>query len=81
MWDAWLVGSFVCSFSRFVRPLGSLVGGVHRYKGGLIVVSHDQYFVQRTCKELFVLEDKRVTRFDGDFRAYKKAYAASLDDE
>ena len=61
--------------------LQALTDALAAYKGGLIIVSHDQYFVERVCSELWVLEDKKVTRFDGDFPAYKKAYAAKFADD
>ena len=63
-----------------IETIEALTDALAAYKGGLIVVSHDQYFVQRTCRELWVLEDKKVFRFDGDFPAYKKAYAARFEE-
>lgn len=39
--------------------------------GGIMVVSHDQYFVSRVCSELWVVHDGAATRFKGDFDEYK----------
>ena len=63
-----------------IETIEALTDALAAYKGGIVVVSHDQYFVQRTCKELWVLEDKKVFRFDGDFPAYKKAYAMRFEE-
>ena len=37
-----------------------------------MIVSHDQYFVSKTCSELWVVHEGRTTRFRGDFDEYKK---------
>lgn len=35
-------------------------------------MSHDQYFVSRTCSELWVVNNGSATRFRGDFDEYKQ---------
>jgi ATP-binding cassette subfamily F protein 3 len=37
-----------------------------------MVVSHDQFFITNTCRELWVVGGGRATRFRGDFDEYKK---------
>lgn len=37
-----------------------------------MVVSHDQYFVSKTCNELWVVEDGKALRFEGTFDDYKQ---------
>lgn len=49
----------------------ALVEAVQDFKGGVLVVSHDQYFVSRTCSELWVVHEGRATRFRGNFDDYK----------
>jgi len=49
----------------------ALVEAIQDFKGGLLVVSHDQYFVSKTCNELWVVEGGRAIRFDGTFDDYK----------
>jgi ATP-binding cassette subfamily F protein 3 len=55
----------------------ALVEAVQDFKGGVMIVSHDQYFVSKTCKELWVVHDGVATRFRGDFDEYK-AHTAEL---
>ncbi|GAX23933.1 ATP-binding cassette, subfamily F, member 3 [Fistulifera solaris] len=50
----------------------ALVEAVQDFKGGVLVVSHDQYFVSKTCSELWVVHEGKATRFRGDFNDYKK---------
>ena len=49
----------------------ALVEAIQDFKGGLMVVSHDQYFVSNTCTELWIVDGGKVTRFRGTFDEYK----------
>jgi ATP-binding cassette subfamily F protein 3 len=54
-----------------MEAVDALVEAVKDFKGGLMVVSHDQYFVSNTCTELWVVDDGQATRFRGTFDEYK----------
>lgn len=55
-----------------MESIDALVEAVKDFKGGLIVVSHDQFFITNTCSELWVVGGGIVSRFRGDFNEYKK---------
>lgn len=55
-----------------MESIDALVEAVKDFRGGLIVVSHDQFFITNTCGELWVVGDGIVARFRGDFNDYKK---------
>lgn len=55
-----------------MESIDALVEAVKDFKGGLIVVSHDQFFITNTCGELWVVGGGVVSRFRGDFNEYKK---------
>jgi len=55
-----------------MEAVDALVEAVQDFKGGILVVSHDQYFVSNTCSELWVVDGGTATRFRGDFDDYKK---------
>ena len=55
-----------------MEAVDALVEAVQDFQGGLIVVSHDQYFVSNTCEELWVVDSGKTTRFRGTFDDYKK---------
>jgi ATP-binding cassette, subfamily F, member 3 len=55
-----------------MEAVDALVEAIQDFKGGLMVVSHDQYFVSNTCTELWVVEGGQVSRFRGTFDEYKK---------
>ena len=56
----------------FPISIDALVEAVKDFRGGLIVVSHDQHFITHTCGELWVVGGGKVVRFRGDFIGYKK---------
>jgi ATP-binding cassette subfamily F protein 3 len=49
-----------------MEAVDALVEAVQDFKGGVMVVSHDQYFVSKTCSELWVVHNGQTTRFRGD---------------
>ncbi len=42
------------------------------YKGTVITVSHDRYFINRICDRLIILEDGKVSVFDGGYSQYEQ---------
>ena len=48
----------------------ALASAIENFKGGVVLVSHDQYFVERVAKEVLVIEGGVVKRLDS-FAAYK----------
>lgn len=55
-----------------MESIDALVGAVKDYRGGIVVVSHDEHFMSNTCSELWVVGDGKVSRFRGGFNEYKK---------
>jgi len=55
-----------------MESIDALVEAVKDFKGGLIVVSHDQFFITNTCTELWVVGQGEATQFRGGFDEYKK---------
>ena len=55
-----------------MESIDALVAAISDFKGGVMVVSHDQYFITKVCTELWVVGDGAATRFRGDFNSYKK---------
>lgn len=55
------------------------------FKGGVMIVSHDQHFINKVCSELWVVGSGEVAKYPGEFDDYKneqiakrKAAGASL---
>mmetsp|Transcript_9988 Transcript_9988/g.14012 ORF Transcript_9988/g.14012 Transcript_9988/m.14012 type:complete len:851 (-) Transcript_9988:83-2635(-) len=57
----------------------ALIEAIHVFKGGVLLVSHDQHLLTSVCKNLYVVENGQVERLrqgttNGEaFEAYKKA--------
>jgi ATP-binding cassette subfamily F protein 3 len=53
--------------------MDALVNALNDFKGGIILVSHDERFIDSVCKEIWVCENSRVRRFQGDsIKQYRK---------
>jgi ATP-binding cassette subfamily F protein 3 len=50
----------------------ALIKALQAFNDGILVISHDQYFIQSVCKEIWVVGDGTVKQFNGTFEDYKK---------
>jgi len=55
-----------------IETVDALINALQMYTGGLICVTHDQHFVEKVCKDLWVVENKALKKHQGDFKAYKR---------
>jgi len=53
-----------------VQTLSILEDFLEDFKGCVIVVSHDRYFLDRTIDKLFSFENKEIKRFEGNYSTY-----------
>jgi ATP-binding cassette subfamily F protein 3 len=51
-----------------------------KYKGGVLVVSHDRYFLDVTVNEVYELFNGKLTRYAGTYSAYEKRRAEELEE-
>lgn len=40
------------------------------YKGAILIVSHDRYFLNKLCNKIWEISSKRLTAYKGDYSAY-----------
>ena len=57
--------------------INALIVALNNYEGGLVVVSHDQYFLSALCDRLYVVDSNGVNQFDGDIDDYRKYLLAN----
>lgn len=50
----------------------ALADSVDTFQGGVVIVSHDQFFIERVAKEIYVVEEGVVRRVES-FKDYKKS--------
>lgn len=59
-----------------METIDALIDALRDYKGGVVIVSHDQHFVNSVCDELWVVGNSKVERFRGGIDDYKKRVLA-----
>jgi ATP-binding cassette subfamily F protein 3 len=42
------------------------------FQGGVLLVSHDQHFIESVADEIWVVGEGRVAKFSGEFARYRK---------
>ncbi|TKR76011.1 hypothetical protein L596_017221 [Steinernema carpocapsae] len=55
-----------------VETVDALGHALNRFKGGVVLVSHDERLISLVCKELWVVKDRTVTILEGGLEEYKK---------
>ena len=60
-----------------IDAVDALIVALSNYNGGLIIVSHDQYFVSCICDQIWYIKDTKLKRFNGDFDEYRKALSVN----
>ena len=50
-----------------------------KYSGGVLVVSHDRYFLDTTVREVYELWNGKLTRYPGSYSAYEARRAQELE--
>lgn len=40
------------------------------YKGSILIVSHDRYFLNKVCTRICEIENRKLTSYNGDYSAY-----------
>ncbi|KAL1508734.1 hypothetical protein AB1Y20_004829 [Prymnesium parvum] len=60
-----------------LESVASLADCIDKFAGGVVLVSHDQYFVSRVAKEVWVVEKGKVARASS-FDHYREAQVAKM---
>ena len=61
-----------------LEAIDGLARAINTYQGGLVLVSHDFRLIDQVAKEIWVCDNKTVTVWKGDIRAYKKSLAMKM---
>jgi hypothetical protein len=67
------LSSYFILYFPDMGAIGALIDALKNFHGGVLVVSHDQHFITNVCNELWMVQNKKVTTFDGSFDDYKKS--------
>jgi ATP-binding cassette, subfamily F, member 1 len=61
-----------------IESIDALADAINDYKGGVIIVSHDERLIRETNCALYVIEDQTINEVDGDFDDYRKEVLDTL---
>jgi ATP-binding cassette subfamily F protein 3 len=53
--------------------INALIVALNNFEGGIVVVSHDQYFLSSVCDRMYVVKNKKVKLFEGGIDEYRKS--------
>ena len=59
--------------------INALIVALSSFEGGLLIVSHDQNFVEQVCTQIYMIEKKHLKQFRGNFNDYRKYLRAQTD--
>lgn len=51
---------------------------INEYKGGVIIVTHDERLIRETDCTLYVIEEQTINEIEGDFDDYRNEVLSSL---
>jgi ATP-binding cassette subfamily F protein 2 len=51
--------------------IDSLAEAINNFNGGMVLVSHDFRLINQVAKEIWVVDNKKVTVWQGDIQSYK----------
>jgi len=54
-----------------IETIDSLADAINNWDGGMVLVSHDFRLISQVAKEIWVCENKAVTKWPGDILSYK----------
>lgn len=52
---------------------------ITKFQGGVLVVSHDRYFLDKTVSKIWELEDGKIKEYSGNYTFYKKSKAKEIE--
>jgi ATP-binding cassette subfamily F protein 1 len=61
-----------------IESIDALADAINDFKGGVIIVSHDEQLIRETNCQLWVIENKQINEINGDFDDYRKELLDSL---
>ncbi|XP_062438821.1 ATP-binding cassette sub-family F member 3 isoform X1 [Rhea pennata] len=61
-----------------METIEALAKALNKFRGGVILVTHDERFIRLVCQELWVCENATVTRIEGGFDQYRDILKAQF---
>ncbi|KAI9189903.1 ABC transporter ATP-binding protein arb1 [Blastocladiella emersonii ATCC 22665] len=62
-----------------MNAIDSLADAINHYSGGVVVVSHDFRLLDKVAKDILLVENKNIRRWEGDIQSYKNYLAKQVE--
>ncbi len=64
-----------------IETIDALADALNNFEGGMVLVSHDFRLINQVAREIWVCENRTVTKWKGDILSYKSYLKAKVDKE
>jgi ATP-binding cassette subfamily F protein 1 len=64
-----------------LESIDALAYALRNFKGGVIVVTHDERLIRETDCLLYIIENQEINQLDGNFDDYRKELLETLGEE
>jgi ATP-binding cassette, subfamily F, member 2 len=54
-----------------MESIDALARCVNKFKGGVIMISHDMRLISQCAEQIYICDHKKVTRYEGDIMKFK----------
>lgn len=61
-----------------IETVEVLTQALNDYNGGVVLISHDERMITHVCDEIWVVENRRVNKWKGEYEAYRKKLLAEM---
>jgi ATPase subunit of ABC transporter with duplicated ATPase domains len=61
-----------------IESINGLIDCINNFEGGVVIVSHDMELITQTDCVLWVCENKKIKKFNGDYNNYRDQILASV---
>ena len=61
-----------------IDSVNALGVALSAYDGGIVLISHDEYFVESVCNQIYVVNNQKCERYEGTFMEYRKLVRKEL---
>jgi ATP-binding cassette subfamily F protein 2 len=61
-----------------MESIDALAEAINNFNGGLILVSHDFRLVQQVTEEIWICDNQKITKWEGDIFSYKEMLRAKI---
>jgi len=61
-----------------MESIDALAKAINEFKGGLVLVSHDMRLIGQVAKEIWICDNKKITKHKGDIQSFKMHMRAKM---